>query len=92
MNGHPVYDCTQCHNKPTDALSSGHALDPTPEAVEVDLSHGWSWEGGYDRASQTCDNNYFRGDGQTPSGVIAIPIPVTTCPSMTSSRSTRGGG
>ncbi|MEQ1565095.1 MAG: CxxxxCH/CxxCH domain-containing protein [Myxococcota bacterium] len=72
VNGHPVYDCTQCHVKPDDAMFSGHAIDGTPGRAEVDLSGGWSFEGGFDPVSGSCSNMYCHGNGQTPSGTITI--------------------
>jgi predicted CxxxxCH...CXXCH cytochrome family protein len=68
--GHPAYACTECHEQPADALSAGHALDPTPRAAEVDFSRGLSVEAGYDPTLTTCSNLWCHGDGRAPSGVV----------------------
>ena len=78
----PGFDCAQCHDKPTDVLSSGHLFvdDDTPGQAEVDLSAGLasqaSWSG------TGCTNNYCHGDGQGHNGTVVLddaPMDCASC-------------
>jgi predicted CxxxxCH...CXXCH cytochrome family protein len=62
-----AYDCTECHTKPLDVLSSGHAFDDTPGMGEVTFAMGLSAAGSYDGAS-TCSSLYCHGNGQGDNG------------------------
>jgi predicted CxxxxCH...CXXCH cytochrome family protein len=60
-------DCTQCHAKPADVLSAGHAFDATPGKAEVDMARGLSSQSTYD-GNGTCSSNYCHGNGQGHNG------------------------
>ncbi|MEQ1501857.1 MAG: hypothetical protein ABMB14_06485 [Myxococcota bacterium] len=79
--GHAPYSCDQCHEKPSNALDQGHAIDGTVRVAEVTLENGTSFEGAYDPISQSCSTMYCHGDGQTPSGTITASSPALTCDS-----------
>ena len=64
-----AYDCTQCHTKPTNVLSSEHAFDDTPGQGEVGFSMGLSAGGSYDGAG-TCSSLYCHGNGRGSNGAI----------------------
>jgi predicted CxxxxCH...CXXCH cytochrome family protein len=57
-------DCVQCHRKPTDVMSAGHAFDATPEAAEISMANGLSPAGSYN-GNGTCANVYCHGNGRT---------------------------
>jgi predicted CxxxxCH...CXXCH cytochrome family protein len=57
----------QCHIKPTDVLSQGHAFDSTPGVAEVVMSGGLSPAGTY--TAGTCANNYCHGNGINPATI-----------------------
>ncbi|MEQ9501089.1 MAG: c-type cytochrome domain-containing protein [Deltaproteobacteria bacterium] len=60
---HPAYDCTTCHTKPEDVLSTNHIFgDPVRGVAEVRFEQGLSPEGTY--ADGTCDNLYCHGNGR----------------------------
>lgn len=65
-NIHPAWDCTTCHDKPTDALTPGHLFidDATPGVAEVDFSAGLSAAGSYGGAG-ACSNLYCHGNGRS---------------------------
>jgi predicted CxxxxCH...CXXCH cytochrome family protein len=71
-------DCSECHRKPVDVLSPGHAFDDTPAAAEIDFSGGRSPNGVYDR-SGTCTNLYCHGNGRGDSGTATDGMPTPTC-------------
>jgi len=59
-------DCTTCHVKPTDVMSTGHAFDTSPQASEVNLTlDGRNPAGAYAAAMGTCSNLYCHGNGRT---------------------------
>lgn len=62
-----AYDCNQCHAKPSDVLSIGHAFDDTPGMAEVTFAMGLSAAGNYDGAG-TCSSLYCHGNGQENDG------------------------
>lgn len=67
---HLTYDCVQCHDKPTDALSSGHLFeDSTPGAAEIRFDGGIAVGGTKD--AQTC-TVYCHGNGRGDPGAIEI--------------------
>lgn len=68
--GHPAYDCTQCHNKPTDVLSPGHSFDDTPGRAEVVFAAGLSSAGVY-AGNGACNNLYCHGNGRGTLGMYA---------------------
>lgn len=63
---HPAYDCTECHEKPTDVLSTNHVFDSTPGHADVTFG-GLSAEGRYAGSGQ-CSNLYCHGNGRGPNG------------------------
>lgn len=63
---HATFDCTQCHDKPVDVLSSGHFLvgDDTPDvSAETDFTAGLSRQAAWNGSS--CGNTYCHGNGRT---------------------------
>lgn len=86
---HAAYDCTMCHDKPTDVLSLGHLFleDATPAQAEVDFSGGLSTVGSY--AAGSCSNLYCHGDGQGDDGSVTVATGSDACdachPSVSSS-------
>ena len=79
---HEAYDCEQCHNKPTDILSSGHLFvgDTTPGVSEVQFSAGLSASGNYE-GSGSCANLYCHGNGQGNNGEADHTMEPVTCTS-----------
>jgi predicted CxxxxCH...CXXCH cytochrome family protein len=63
-----AYDCLQCHSKPSDVLTVGHAFDDTPGRAEVSFVMGLSAAGDYDGAG-TCTSVYCHGNGQADTGL-----------------------
>lgn len=62
---HGPFGCTQCHDKPTDALTPGHIFDDvTPGYGELDYTQGLSPIATY--YGGTCSNVYCHGDGIVP--------------------------
>jgi predicted CxxxxCH...CXXCH cytochrome family protein len=74
-----AYDCTQCHVKPTDVLSAGHAFDATPGAGEVHMNAGLSAAGVYNASTGTCTNLYCHGNGRGDNGSYVDSGPTPTC-------------
>ena len=60
----PGFDCTACHDKPTDVLSEGHLFigDDSPAVAEVDFSESLADEASW--SGSGCSNNYCHGNGQ----------------------------
>lgn len=58
-----AFDCVQCHTKPTNVMSAGHAFDATHEAAEVTFAGGLSPMGTFNGVN-TCSNNYCHGNGR----------------------------
>jgi len=58
-----AFDCVQCHSKPTDVMTAGHAFDPTPDAAEISMAAGLSPAGTYN-GTGTCANVYCHGNGR----------------------------
>ena len=82
------YDCTECHRKPSDVLSTEHAFDDTPGSAEVGFGMGLSAGGAYNGAG-TCSTMYCHGDGQGSNGSAVDGSGPTQCdschPAMSSS-------
>ncbi|MFC1670843.1 CxxxxCH/CxxCH domain-containing protein [Spirochaetota bacterium] len=57
---HNPFDCSTCHNKPTDALTPGH-VDSSPAEV---VFTGYLSNTTYDPQTHTCNNIYCHGNGQ----------------------------
>lgn len=74
---HAVFDCSQCHAKPTDVLTSGHLFDGTPAIAEVELSAGLSKEGLW--AAGTCGSLYCHGNGNGTLGAFDDGAPAPGC-------------
>jgi predicted CxxxxCH...CXXCH cytochrome family protein len=72
-----AFDCTQCHKKPTDVLSVGHAFDATKGAAEVTLASGLSPAGTYD-GNGGCANLYCHGNGRV-NGAIRDGAAALSC-------------
>lgn len=81
-NLHEAYDCTQCHSKPGDVLSSGHLFtgDSTPAVAEADFSEGLSSRASWDGAG-TCSDSYCHGNGQGHNGTAEVGTDETGCAS-----------
>lgn len=62
-----AFDCNQCHARPADVLSSGHAFDGSPARAEVRMAGGLSPAGTYD-GNGTCANLYCHGNGRGDNG------------------------
>lgn len=88
-NTHTAFDCTSCHDKPTNVLTPGHLFDSTPAVAEVALDGGLSAAGSYSAGS--CSNLYCHGDGRGDNGVVQVsdaPLACDSChPGVTSGRS-----
>ena len=76
---HAAWDCTQCHVKPTDVLSTGHAFDATPAKSEVVFTGGLSPVGTY--ANKTCGTSYCHGNGRASNGTVTTAAAPMTCAS-----------
>jgi predicted CxxxxCH...CXXCH cytochrome family protein len=76
-----AFDCTQCHLKPTDVLSAGHAFDATPGAGEVRMNAGLSPAGVYTATTDTCTNLYCHGNGRGDNGSYRDGSPTPQCSS-----------
>jgi hypothetical protein len=75
---HAAWDCTTCHDKPTDALTAGHLFDDdTPGLAEVDFAGGLSAGGVYDGGG-ACSNLYCHGTGRV-AGSADSDLPPPTC-------------
>jgi len=61
---HAPFQCSQCHDAPTDVLSPGHMFDSTPGSAEVDFARGLSAGGSYASSTGTCNDNYCHGNGR----------------------------
>ncbi|MBX7080689.1 MAG: hypothetical protein K1X88_15945 [Nannocystaceae bacterium] len=75
---HPAYDCTQCHVKPTDVLSSNHIFDDTPAQGEVSFLMGLSEAGGYD-GNGSCTTLYCHGNGRQDNGAYSHDMATPDC-------------
>lgn len=72
-----AWDCTACHSKPTDVLSTNHAFDATPGKAEVTMAGGLSAAGVYNGGG-SCANMYCHGTGRT-NGAYVDGSPTPTC-------------
>ncbi len=85
-----AFDCTECHVKPTEVLSTGHAFDATPGMGEVTFAMGLSAAGDYDGAG-TCSTLYCHGNGRGNNGTVSDGSTAMQCgschPGMASSES-----
>ena len=63
---HPAEDCVECHDRPSNVLSSGHIFidDATPGIAEVAFGGGLSDAGAY-TSPGSCSNLYCHGNGQS---------------------------
>ena len=89
-NNHEAFDCTECHKKPTDVLSSGHLWDSTPGKAEVDFSAGLSASASWSASAQSCSNLYCHGNGQGNNGSVSVgdgPLSCHSCHADASSGS-----
>lgn len=87
-NTHAAYDCTQCHQKPTDVLSAGHMFDSTAGQAEVTFSAGLSSAGSWSASAFSCSNLYCHGNGQGNNGRVAVadaPLSCSSCHADSSS-------
>lgn len=81
----PPFDCDVCHDKPTDALTTGHLFDdPTAGEAEVVFN---LVPAHYDGTSR-CNNSYCHGDGQGANGVVDSGDGPRTCHSCHPDRTT----
>ncbi|RME25615.1 MAG: hypothetical protein D6798_08530 [Deltaproteobacteria bacterium] len=91
-NTHAAFDCTQCHVKPTDVLSSGHLFDSTAAQAEVDFSSSLSSRASWSSGAMSCSNLYCHGNGRADNGSVSIsdaPLSCHSChPDASSSSST----
>lgn len=74
----PVYDCVQCHQKPTDVFSDGHLFvgDSTPAVAEVRFELGTFPGGSY--SSGTC-SVYCHSSGVVPRPVSRTDARAGSC-------------
>ena len=83
-----AYDCTECHTKPSNVLTAGHAFDETPGQGEVSFAMGLSAAANYDGAGG-CSSLYCHGNGQGNNGFAVDGSPPMQCnschPSINSS-------
>jgi predicted CxxxxCH...CXXCH cytochrome family protein len=87
---HPAYDCVQCHDKPTDALSAGHLWDDaTPGVPELTFTGGISSQAAF--AAGTCSNLWCHGDGTGDNGEVTAASGPLTCDSCHTTGSALGG-
>ncbi|HEU0034987.1 MAG TPA: CxxxxCH/CxxCH domain-containing protein [Kofleriaceae bacterium] len=71
-------DCTTCHVKPVDVMSTNHAFDATPQVAEVNLTlDGRNPGATYAFATGTCSNLYCHGNGRTNGTYTDGQAPVT---------------
>jgi predicted CxxxxCH...CXXCH cytochrome family protein len=75
---HVAYDCVQCHVKPVDVLSTGHAFDSTKIKAEVNFTAGISQFGIYG-GTQSCSNLYCHGNGLADNGTYDGHFSPTDC-------------
>jgi predicted CxxxxCH...CXXCH cytochrome family protein len=71
-------DCVDCHKKPTDVMSVGHAFDATPGKAELDFTGGRSPAATYD-GNGGCGGLYCHGNGRTDTGVATDGMQGPTC-------------
>ncbi|MFO0724054.1 MAG: hypothetical protein U1E65_09745 [Myxococcota bacterium] len=64
---HAAFECTACHTKPSDVLSTDHVFDSTPGRAEVVFSGGLSSAGIYD-GNGSCRALYCHGNGRGNNG------------------------
>lgn len=73
-----AFDCVQCHRKPTDVLTDGHAFDATAGAAEITMSAGLSPAGTYN-GNGTCSNLYCHGNGRGNNGSYTDGLGPLSC-------------
>ncbi|MFO0633125.1 MAG: hypothetical protein U0168_09770 [Nannocystaceae bacterium] len=78
QNDHPAYDCTECHTKPLDVLSSGHIFDETAAVAEVSFAMGLSDAGVWD-GSGNCSSLYCHGNGRQDNGAYSHDMAAPSC-------------
>jgi predicted CxxxxCH...CXXCH cytochrome family protein len=74
-------DCRECHVKPDDVLSPGHAFDTTPAVAEVTFAGGRSALGRFDATARACANLYCHGNGRGDNGQVEVNAAPMTCTS-----------
>ncbi|MBX7080961.1 MAG: hypothetical protein K1X88_17310 [Nannocystaceae bacterium] len=77
-SNHPAYDCTQCHTKPMDVLSSGHIFDGTAAVAEVSFAMSLSDAGVWD-GSGNCSSLYCHGNGRQDDGTASHDMATPSC-------------
>lgn len=70
--GHPAFECIECHALATDILTPGHAFDDTPGRAEVQFVAGLSSAGTYDGSTGSCSNLYCHGTGTQPGSATLL--------------------
>ena len=91
LNGYN--DCTTCHAKPMDVLSTNHAFDSTPIKAEVNLTlDGRNPVATYNSTTGTCTNTYCHGNGQLNNGTATDGMGPMTCTSCHGGRANSGAG
>lgn len=68
--------CTQCHRRPTDVLSAGHAFDATAGRGEAVFTGGVS--PATTMTATTCSNNYCHGNGRV-NGTVSTAATASAC-------------
>ena len=76
-DNHMTYDCTQCHRKPSDVLSAGHAFDGSPGRAELSFSGGLSAGGAH--IGPVCYNLYCHGNGRTTGDASTFAGTISSC-------------
>lgn len=75
---HAPYDCSQCHVKPVDVLSSGHVFDDTDARAEVSFAGGISAQGVWD-GNGGCQTLWCHGNGISNDGAYQHDDAPPTC-------------
>lgn len=78
---HGAYDCTECHDKPTEALDPGHLFDdPTAGVAELNFGPGAISDNGTYNAG-SCGNLWCHGDGAGDNGTANVTDGPRSCES-----------
>jgi predicted CxxxxCH...CXXCH cytochrome family protein len=72
-------DCTTCHTKPTDVMSTNHAFDTTPRFAEVNLTLDGRNPGAAYNGTGTCTNLYCHSNGRGTSVAAVDGTGPMTC-------------
>lgn len=77
---HVAYDCTMCHAKPADVLSTNHIFDATHGLAEVTFANGGGLNpNGQYLQSQQCATLWCHGDGEGDDGAYDGHFASTGC-------------